>query len=157
MFVSRSSLENPRPLERLVRTSSPSNISTFSLCAASSEANAVAKVVLPAPESPVNQTVNPLCLVIDLSLYICDEIDLSATTTQSRLPVRLPGLDRLLSAPARLPAGRTRPGVIHPRPVTPGLACRRASHAHGFRAGRSCLKPCRRTPGNRKCDRKRAV
>jgi hypothetical protein len=29
MLVSRSSLENPRPFERFVRTTSPSSISTF--------------------------------------------------------------------------------------------------------------------------------
>src|SRR5919202_6299613 len=60
MLVSRSSREKPRPLERWVRTTSPSRTSTPRPRAHNSVASCLAMVVLPAPERPVNQTVNPL-------------------------------------------------------------------------------------------------
>src|SRR5262244_1335911 len=59
MFVSRSSLEKPRPLERFVRTSSPSNTSSLIRCWLSSFTNAVVSVVFPAPDNPVIHNVNP--------------------------------------------------------------------------------------------------
>src|SRR5271154_3281209 len=59
MLVSRSSLEKPRPFERLVRTSSPSRISTRWPRLRSSSATRLASVDLPAPERPVNQRVKP--------------------------------------------------------------------------------------------------
>src|SRR6185437_16754298 len=60
ILVSRSSREKPRPLLRLVRTSSPSSSSTVSPRARSSGTSARESVDLPAPESPVNQTVKPV-------------------------------------------------------------------------------------------------
>src|SRR5207247_710181 len=60
MFVSRSSLEKPRPLERCVRTTSPSRYSTHLPASSSLPPTSSAMVDLPAPESPVNQSVNPL-------------------------------------------------------------------------------------------------
>src|SRR2546421_5037386 len=61
MFVSRSSFENPRPLERCSRTSSPSSHSTRRPRRSSSRRTSSAIVVLPAPLSPVNQSVKPNC------------------------------------------------------------------------------------------------
>src|SRR6266851_3061385 len=60
MLISRSSLLKPSPLLRWVRTISPSSISTLRpralrRCSMTSES-----VLLPAPESPVNQMVNPI-------------------------------------------------------------------------------------------------
>src|SRR3989454_3756194 len=60
MFVSRSSFENPSPLERCSRTSSPSSHSTSRPRRSSSGRTSSAIVVLPAPERPVNQSVKPL-------------------------------------------------------------------------------------------------
>ena len=60
MLVSRSSLEKPRPLERLVRISSPSRTSTRWPRARSSSATRFASVDLPAPDIPVNHRVKPL-------------------------------------------------------------------------------------------------
>src|SRR6267142_2552403 len=62
MFVSRSSLEKPRPFERWVRTTSPSRYSTWCSFFSSSAPTSSAIVDLPAPESPVNQSVNPLAI-----------------------------------------------------------------------------------------------
>ena len=59
MFVSRSSLENPRPFDRFLRTSSPSRISVFRPRACSSWYSISAIVDFPEPERPVNHTVNP--------------------------------------------------------------------------------------------------
>src|SRR3989338_4139470 len=67
MFVSRSSLLKPSPLLRLGRTSSPSRISTLTPRRRSSSATRVDNVDLPAPESPVNHSVNPLCSIAVLS------------------------------------------------------------------------------------------
>src|SRR6266508_3860062 len=60
MFVSRSSFEKPRPLDRCSRTSSPSSHSTRRPRRSSSGRTSSAMVVLPAPDSPVNQSVKPL-------------------------------------------------------------------------------------------------
>src|SRR4051812_22546871 len=59
MLVSRSSREKPRPLLRLVRTTSPSRWSTRMPRRSSSGPTISAIVLLPAPDSPVNQSVNP--------------------------------------------------------------------------------------------------
>ena len=59
MFVSRSSFEKPRSFERCVRTTSPSSTSTWAPRRSSSAPTRRDTVVLPAPESPVSQTVNP--------------------------------------------------------------------------------------------------
>src|SRR5689334_2563398 len=59
MLVSRSSREKPSPLLRCVRTSSPSSTSTGTPRSRSATASRAESVDLPAPESPVNQTVNP--------------------------------------------------------------------------------------------------
>ena len=61
MFMSRSSLENPSPFERVWRTTSPSKISVLRPRAWNSWYSISAIVDLPAPDRPVNQTVNPFC------------------------------------------------------------------------------------------------
>src|ERR1700686_871597 len=63
MFVSRSSLEKPSPFERWVRTTSPSRYSTSAPLRSSSPPTSSAIVDFPAPESPVNQSVNPVALL----------------------------------------------------------------------------------------------
>src|SRR5438067_8578065 len=73
MFVSRSSFEKPRPLDRCSRTSSPSSHSTRRPRRSSSGRTSSAIVVFPAPESPVNQSVNPL--VIRLLDQWCVDVD----------------------------------------------------------------------------------
>ena len=55
----RSSLEKLRPLERLVRTMSPSRTSTRRSRSRISRSTISAMVVLPDPDSPVNHSVNP--------------------------------------------------------------------------------------------------
>src|SRR5690348_15439547 len=59
-FVSRSSFENLSPRDRCVRTTSPSSFSTMRPRRTSSGATRSAIVVLPEPESPVNQRVKPV-------------------------------------------------------------------------------------------------
>src|SRR5215831_13823943 len=59
MLVSRSSFEKPRPLDRLVRTSSPSRTSAGRPRSASSACSRLAIVDLPAPDRPVSQTTKP--------------------------------------------------------------------------------------------------
>src|SRR5260370_40703916 len=59
MLVSRSSFENPSPLDRLVRMISPSSTSTLCPSPLSSPSINLASVVLPAPDRPVNQIVKP--------------------------------------------------------------------------------------------------
>src|SRR5712692_808700 len=65
MFVSRSSFEKPRPLDRCVRATSPSRYSTLRPRRSSSGPTSSAIVVFPALGRPVNQTVNPsvICLL----------------------------------------------------------------------------------------------
>src|SRR5687768_6146408 len=58
-LVSLSSREKPRPLERLVRTMSPSRTSILPCLWRSSRSTMSAMVVLPAPERPVNHSVKP--------------------------------------------------------------------------------------------------
>src|SRR6188508_3153452 len=69
MFVSRSSFEKPSPFERFSRTSSPSRISTFLPRSCRSGVRKLASVLLPLPESPVNQRVKPLS---DMVLLLTD-------------------------------------------------------------------------------------
>src|SRR5918998_592460 len=75
-FMSLSSRLKPRPLERLVRTMSPSSTSTLPNLSLSSCSTISAMVVLPAPERPVNHSVNPrpclapLCIVILLVVFV---------------------------------------------------------------------------------------
>src|SRR5215218_4648666 len=64
MFVSRSSLENPRPFDRCSRTSSPSSHSTRRPRRSSSGRTSSAIVVLPAPLRPVNHSVNPSVIAL---------------------------------------------------------------------------------------------
>src|SRR5262245_13028700 len=59
MFSSRSSLENPRPLVRRSRTSSPSRTSTGQARRLNSPSSRRARVLLPALGKPVNHTTNP--------------------------------------------------------------------------------------------------
>src|SRR4051795_4742382 len=73
MLVSRSSFEKPRPLERFSRTTSPSRISSLEPRSRRWPSSSREIVVLPAPESPVNQRVKPfspamLCLVLLVSV-----------------------------------------------------------------------------------------
>src|SRR5262245_56739702 len=75
MLVSRSSLLNPNPLLRLVRTSSPSRISTRLPYSCSFPIMALARVDLPAPDKPVNHNVNPRCIVnVLLPEIACESI-----------------------------------------------------------------------------------
>src|SRR5262245_21376537 len=123
MLVSRSSLLNPRPLERLVRTSSPSNTSTLRRRWPSSLTRAVVSVVFPAPDNPVIHKVNP---------FRCDIIPPICVAAPRWPPVRLRSLadnqptiiqrgagprrasptDKPRSAPLRLPAARIQPVAI---------------------------------------------
>src|SRR4051812_1612896 len=59
MFVSRSSLLNPRPFDRWVRTTSPSSSVMLRPRRSSRAASSVAMVDLPAPLRPVSQTQQP--------------------------------------------------------------------------------------------------
>src|SRR5919109_3526482 len=76
MFVSRSSLEKPRPLERFSRTTSPSSTSTLEPRLRNSSSTIFEMVVLPAPESPVNQSVKPFSSAISF-LFVGVDQDLS--------------------------------------------------------------------------------
>src|SRR5208282_1795059 len=64
MFSSRSSRENPRPLVRCLRTSSPSRISAPRPRLFNSPATITASVDFPEHGSPVNHSVNPLCFSV---------------------------------------------------------------------------------------------
>src|ERR1041384_4182669 len=70
MFVSRSSLEKPSPLERFSRTMSPSRISSFEPRSRSWVSSSPEMVVLPAPESPVNQRVKPFSPAMLVSVLL---------------------------------------------------------------------------------------
>src|SRR5215217_4436638 len=63
MLVSRSWREKPRPWHRLVRTSSPSSNSTRWPRSANAGASLAATVDLPAPDSPVSHSTNPVSVV----------------------------------------------------------------------------------------------
>src|ERR1700691_1314177 len=62
MLVSRSSLEKPRPLERLVRTSSPSSTSTGRPRPRTSASSMAASVLLPEPLRAVNPPTKPFAM-----------------------------------------------------------------------------------------------
>src|SRR6476620_12043271 len=64
MFVSRSSLENVSPFDRCSRISAPSSSSTRRPRFRSSSITISAIVLLPAPDSPVNQTQHPSCSTV---------------------------------------------------------------------------------------------
>jgi hypothetical protein len=68
-FMLRSSREKLRPLLRLVRTMSPSRTSTLRPRSFSSFSTISATVVLPAPERPVNQSVNPRWFSAPFSIH----------------------------------------------------------------------------------------
>src|SRR5665811_1311084 len=70
MLVSRSSLEKPSPLERFSRTTSPSRISSFEPRSRRWPSSSLEIVVLPAPESPVNQRVKPFSPAIVTSVLL---------------------------------------------------------------------------------------
>src|SRR5882762_2584359 len=70
MLVSRSSLEKPRPFERFSRTMSPSRISSFEPRSRRWPSSSLEIVVLPAPESPVNQRVKPFSSAIATSVLL---------------------------------------------------------------------------------------
>src|SRR5215210_81361 len=76
ILVSRSSLEKPSPLERFSRTTSPSSTSTLEPRSRSSRSTIFEIVVLPAPESPVNQSVKPFSSAIAF-LFVGVDQDLS--------------------------------------------------------------------------------
>src|SRR6266851_2036166 len=59
MLGARSCLEKPKPLDKFVRTSSPSSTSTRCPRCRKSSATRLANDDLPAPERPVNQRVKP--------------------------------------------------------------------------------------------------
>src|SRR6266487_2611035 len=61
MLVSRSSFEKPSPFDRCILTSSPSSVSTCAPRRVISAASIAARVDLPEPDKPVNQTRKPLC------------------------------------------------------------------------------------------------
>src|SRR5258708_38378315 len=63
-LISRSSLLKLRPFERCVRTTSPSSTSTFAPAARRRASMMPEMVLLPAPESPVNQSTKPLCTMV---------------------------------------------------------------------------------------------
>src|SRR3990172_6946350 len=89
MFVSRSSLLNPSPLLRCVRTTSPSSFSSFVMPRSRRSGSMASEiVVLPAPESPVNQTVNPCCsnLPVPLCFYRLSRISLLHVAARRRAP-----------------------------------------------------------------------
>src|ERR1044072_9489485 len=74
MFVSRSSFENPSPLERFSRTTSPSSTSSFEPRLRSSLTRWVVIVDLPEPESPVNHRQKPLSsAIVGVLLVSVDE------------------------------------------------------------------------------------
>src|SRR6476659_6030750 len=76
MFVSRSSLEKPRPFERFWRTMSPSRTSSLAPRLRISLTRTFVIVVLPDPESPVNQRQKPFSVAIGRRLLsVCVDQD----------------------------------------------------------------------------------
>src|SRR5215216_3708384 len=67
-FVSLSSLEKPRPLDRLVLTISPSRTSILRKRFLSSCSTISDMVVLPAPDKPVNHSVKPRPILVPFSI-----------------------------------------------------------------------------------------
>src|SRR5437867_5698664 len=92
MLVSRSSLEKPSPLDKLVRMTSPSRISSLviPLCL-SSCAIECANVVLPAAGSPVNHTVNPFAFIPFRSVSEPDFAEFSSSHSYGQRIYPTPG------------------------------------------------------------------
>src|SRR4029077_16428785 len=115
MFVSRSSLEKPRPFERFSRTMSPSSTSSFDPRARSSLTRMFVMVVLPAPESPVNQRQKPSSSAIgSCFLLVCVDQDLG-----NLFPAELGR--RLLAVSEHLPDLRAREEQMRLLRVRAGL------------------------------------
>src|SRR6266508_4238365 len=154
MFVSRSSFEKPSPFERWVRTASPSRYSTSKPEPSSSGPTICAIVVLPAPESPVNQSVKPLrmCLLWQRGVVVDPALELvRAGPTAGPLLLVRRGRTRARPAADRAVAGvvervvrdlvgrdeRLQPLLVSPRadgasrrrsaPTTGASGCRRGS------------------------------
>ena len=71
-LIERCSLENPSSLDKWVRTTSPSNKVTLRRpCAISLTISILARVVLPAPDNPVKNTVNPLFFSGGYTFFKC--------------------------------------------------------------------------------------
>src|SRR5436305_9146332 len=119
MLVSRSSLEKPSPFERFSRTTSPSSTSTFEPRARSSTSTRWEIVVLPAPESPVNQSVNPFSSAISF-LFVGVDQDLShlraAELFRRQLSVA-EHLPHLRSAQEDVVVGAMRAGLARRHPL----------------------------------------
>src|SRR5919106_4751042 len=95
MLVSRSSFENPRPLERFSRTTSPSSTSSFEPRRRSSLTRCVVIVDLPEPESPVNQRQKPLSSAIVGVLLVCVDEDVGNLVPRELVGRLLAGLEHL--------------------------------------------------------------
>src|SRR5262245_65777179 len=89
MLVSRSSFEKPSPLERFSRTMSPSRISSFEPRSRRCPSSRREIVVLPAPESPVNQRVKPFSAAM-LFLVLLVSVDQDVGDLVARELVRRP-------------------------------------------------------------------
>src|SRR6266542_1642642 len=120
MLVSRSSLEKPRPLERFSRTTSPSSTSTREPRSRSSISTMWEIVVLPAPESPVNQRVKPFSSAICL-LLLCVFVDQDLSHLGAAELLR-----RLLAVAEHLPHLRPAQEDVFLLAVRAGLARRHA-------------------------------
>src|SRR5918996_546951 len=110
MFVSRSSLEKPSPLERWVRTTSPSRYSTAAPDTSSSRPTSWAMVVLPAPERPVNQSTSPLAT--DLAPWPPVAVDAALELVRAGPAAGALVLTLRDGAGARNAADRRIPGVV---------------------------------------------
>src|SRR5690348_14748223 len=97
MLVSRSSFEKPSPLERLVRTSSPSSSSTRYPRSRKMRTRFSDKVDLPAPERPVNQRMKPLCIMFPFGVESLESRVESDYLRPAALDSRLQTLDSLLT------------------------------------------------------------